>query len=151
VFDGLLKKKYIRGMNALLALLTAVSVSCSQPVWKLYSSTPELDILYLEQDCHDEVNGLHRTYVFLKIVNKTDTALELIWLTERYAGGVCKTCGKEEYRQKVVVDARSEISASCEQPNKPLMIFKKHLDLPNSSELERFELGDFQVKKVGNQ
>jgi hypothetical protein len=138
-------------MNALLALLTVVSVSWSQPDWKVYLSTPDVDILYREQDCHDEVNGLHRTYVFLKIVNKTDAALELSWLTERYAGGICKTCGKEEYRQKLVVEAGSEIAPSCNEPNKPLMIFKKHLDLPNSSVLERFELGDFQVKKLGNQ
>ncbi len=132
----------------LLTLFTAFAFTFSQPDWRLYSSGQQVDVYFTEQDCHDEVNGLHRTYVLLKMVNKTDARLEVSWLTERYEGGRCTTCGKDEYRQKLVLEPGAEVSSSCSDLIKPLSLFKKHLDLQNYSVLERFELADFQVKEL---
>lgn len=112
--------------------------------WKTYKSTPEVDVLYRTEECHDEANGFHREYILLKFVNKTDRSLHLTWQLERYENNACVTCNQDEYKYSMYMGAGETLVGECTSGGTPgLKIFTKHLNLPNHSTFTKFELGAF--------
>jgi len=135
-------------MNTLFSLSFFLIQAFTGAEWKSYKSTSSVDVFYRTEECHDVANGFHREYILLKFVNKTDKALYLTWQLERYENNACVTCGKAEYKYSYVVPAGKSVEGTCGSDSKQLIIFSKHLDLPNHSTLTKFELGNFMASSA---
>lgn len=129
----------------LIALLSYFLVQSHVNSWQTYKSLPEADIFFKLEQCHDNVNGIHREYVLLKFVNKTNNRIKLSWNMERYEADVCTTCNKDEYKYSLELDPNQSVEGECATHDKKLSVFVKHLDLPNAKPYSKFELGSLTV------
>jgi hypothetical protein len=132
----------------ILTILTYFIIQSNVSDWQTYKSLPQVDVLYTLEQCHDEVNGMHREYILLKFVNKTDKKIKLDWQYERYEDGTCNTCGSNEYKYSLVLKANETIEAKCDSKERELKVFVKHLDLPNVKNFSKFELGGLKVTEL---
>lgn len=129
----------------IITLLSFLLIQPNISGWQTYKSLPEADIFYKVEQCHDEVNGLHREYVLLKFVNKTNEKIKLTWNVERYEGTACNTCGKSEYTYSLELTPNQTIEGDCVTHDKKTTVFIRHLDLPNPKPFSKFELGSLAV------
>lgn len=129
----------------LLAYLTCLLLQTAPATWQPYKTTSEVDVFYRTEQCHDEVNGIHREYILLKFVNKTDKSLVVLWNLESYSNNVCTTCNNEEYNYSLKLEAHEEVEGKCSSAPHKLKVFVKHLDLPNHSTFTKFELGNVRT------
>ena len=129
-----------------IAYLTLFLFQSATPDWQVYKSTPEADVYFRNEACHDEANGIHREYVLLKFVNKTDHKLKLSWQLERYEAGTCTTCNKNEYAYSLTMEPHQTLEADCASKDRELKVFVKHLDLPNPKAFSKFELSGFSAE-----
>jgi len=132
----------------ILTILTYFIIQSNVSGWQMYKSLPQVDVLYTPQQCHDEVNGIHREYMLLKFVNKTDKKIKLDWQYERYEGSTCNTCASDEYKYSLVLKPNETIEAQCDSKERELKVFVKHLDLPNIKNFSKFELGGLKVTEL---
>lgn len=129
----------------LLTYLTYLLLQTAPATWQPYKTTPQVDVFYRTEQCHDEVNGIHREYILLKFVNKTDENLVVLWNLESYSNNVCSTCGSDEYKYSLKLDAHQTLEGECSSEPHKLKVFVKHLDLPNHSTFTKFELGNLRT------
>lgn len=129
----------------LLTLLSSFLLFTASPNWQSYKSTPQVDVDYRTEQCNDASNGIYREYIFLRMKNKTSQSVNVSWQFERYENNACSTCGKDEYKYSVTIAPNAEIIAQCGSNQRELMVFVKHLDLPNHKTFTKFELGNFTV------
>lgn len=130
----------------LLVYLSYLVVYATSASWQPYKSTQEVDVFVRTEQCHDEVNGMHREYLLLKFVNKTDRDVQVSWQQENYYGNACSTCGKDEYKYSIKLTGQQIMEGTCADNSRELKVFVKHLDLKNDRTLSKFELGNFTVK-----
>lgn len=129
----------------LLALFSYFVIQSHISGWQTYKSTPQVDVMYKMEQCHDEVNSIHREYVILKFVNKTNNKIKLTWNMERYDATGCGTCGNDEYKYSLELDPNQTVEGNCATQDNKTTVFVKHLDLPNYSTFTKFELGGLIV------
>lgn len=132
----------------LLAILSFIVFQTNVSGWQTYKTLPQVDIMYKMEQCHDEVNGMHREYAILKFVNKTNNKLKLTWNLERYEGTSCSTCGKDEYNYSLELNPNETIEGNCVTQDRLTTVFVKHLDLPNHTTFTKFELGNLTVTQL---
>lgn len=129
----------------LLAYISYLLLQTASPNWQTYKTTPEVDVLYRTEQCHDEANGIHRENILLKFVNKTDKKVTVSWQLESYYNNACATCGKDEYKFTLTLEPNAAVEGNCSSVGHDLRIFVKHLDLPNHKNFTKFELGNLNT------
>lgn len=129
----------------LLAYISYLLLQTASSDWQTYKTTPEVNVFYRTEQCHDEANGIHRENILLKFVNKTDKKVTVFWQLESYTNNECNTCGKDEYKFSLVLNPKASVEGNCSSVGHDLKIFVKHLDLPNHKTFTKFELGDLKV------
>lgn len=149
-----MKNVFIVGifLLAFIKLTTAQEqqLDLNQPdVWINYMENAQLKINYKVVACHDYVNGIHRKAAFLQFENKTSDELNVSWFLKTYFNEICKTCGAEEEYTYSVTLAPNEIrTASCEgrKDYGEMVVYLKHLDLPNPTQITNFELSQISIE-----
>ena len=132
----------------LIAYLSYFVLHMATPNWQTYKTTPEVDVFYRAEQCHDAANGTHREYILLKFVNKTDKKVQVSWQLESYQDNVCTTCNKDEYKYSIDLAPNQTLEADCSSAARELKIFVKHLDLPNPKTFTKFELGNLATSVI---
>ena len=149
-----MKNVFIVGifLMAFIKLTTAQEqVDLSQPdVWLNYLENDQLKIDYKVVACHDYTNGIHQKITLLQFENKTDQLINVSWFLKMYFNDVCKTCNaEEEYTYSVELDPYEVITADCNERHhySNMIVFIKHLDLPNPTQITNFELSQLSIEE----
>lgn len=131
----------------IIAYLTYFVLQTATAAWQPYKTTAELDVFYRAEQCHDEANGIHREYILLKFVNKTEKEMDVAWNLESYSDNACTTCNNAEYKYSIHLKPGQTLEADCSSAHE-LKIFVRHLDLPNHKKFSRFELGNLTTSVI---
>ena len=123
-------------------LSTHTVFSQNEGIWKLYSENDGIKIFTKKAECHDNVNGLHYEYVFIKIQNTSN-------INKNVTLDPALTYGDKQYPQasdnnatkSILIKAGNEIQGDCSE-NTPecLKIFSRFLNYSNKPSLSTFEL-----------
>lgn len=113
--------------------------------WKLYFSNESIEIYYTYTDCHDEANGLHQQKILYRIVNKTNSNVEVSFSKTLYYDN--SKPFTSETLNTAVVNKWDAVEGDCSNRNTALYTFIKQLDIP-SKELKKCELNNITVKPI---
>lgn len=132
-----------------LFFVAAVYCASAQDTWKNYVRTPELEINFRYAECHDVVNGTHKSIVLLQFVNLTGKQLSVSYNKQAWYNDVCKGCeNTPESRMGIRLAPNETKTGSCnDKQARQLTIFNKMLNV-KAAELQKFELGNLQITTV---
>jgi hypothetical protein len=134
-----------------LLVLTNPAISATpggEKDWTLLKTVQGVQVFYQYGECHDNANGLHYEYVYLKFVNTTQADVVVNWTEELWYNGKCRTCqgSADQPLFTLKLNAGQTREGACGQniPEK-MRIFSKFLNYDNKPELTKFELVNFAV------
>lgn len=113
--------------------------------WKLYFSNESIEIYYTYTDCHDEANGLHQQKILYRIVNKSNSNVEVSFSKELHYAESNPT--RTDIVNKIVVYKAQQVEGDCSTRNNALYTFVKQLNI-QGRELKKCELKNITVKPV---
>ncbi len=128
---------------------TVLNIQAKEP-HSVYFENNQIRITQQTEDCHDEANGTHRQYIFLRFENLTDKPLAVSFKKELWYNEQCTTCEKtsDEHLMKVSLAPKEIIAGSCEKSERAFSVFSKMLDKTTNSTLTKFELKNIQVSII---
>ncbi len=132
-----------------LLFVALVGNSTAQDAWKNHSRTAELEINYRYEECHDVVNGTHKSIVMLQFVNLTNKQLSVSYNKHAWYNDICKGCeNTPESRMGIRLAPNETKAGSCaDKQTKALYIFDKMLNV-KANTLQKFELANIQITTV---
>lgn len=113
--------------------------------WKLYFSNESIEIYYTYTYCHDEANGLHQQKILYRIVNKSNSNVEVSFSKELHYAESNPT--RTDIVNKIVVYKAQQVEGDCSTRNNALYTFVKQLNI-QGRELKKCELKNITVKPV---
>jgi hypothetical protein len=130
-----------------IALLPIVVFS--QESWQTYFKNETVIIEYRYEDCHDEQNGTHKQFVFLKVSNTSAEVVEISFSKEFWYNDKCTNCeaNSPEHQVTLKLKPNSVDEGRCGTSNTSLKIFSKFLDM-KKSQLTKFELKNISVSHL---
>lgn len=110
--------------------------------WKLFKESDGIKIFTKKAECHDNVNGLHYEYVFLKIQNTTGSDKKVILTPSlSYDGKKYPVAADNTQNNSILVKAGNEVQGDCSATaNESLRLFSRFLNYTNKPSLTAFEL-----------
>jgi hypothetical protein len=152
VFRNVFKTNYLL-MKKYFALLTFV-VLCgyfsaqaqNSGSWQLYANQGDVSIFYKYDDCKIPSQGFNQSWVYIKIENKSKEKKNITWQYELFYDGLCRTCGKDEYKVSFDLNPGEIKEGTCALGRSEMLnIFVKHLDIRNVEVLTDFKLSNIIV------
>lgn len=129
----------------LAVALCSVALCKAADDWKLYFSNESIAIYYTYADCHDDTNGIHRQKILYRLVNKTDSKVEVSFTKLLHYTNSAPTEG--DGKSHIVLDKAQQVEGDCASRNSALHTFVKHLDM-KGRELIKCELKNITVKPI---
>jgi len=117
--------------------------------WQLYSELNGVQIFYKYVECNDVHNGIYSEYVYIRIINTTNVAMNISWDEEIWYDNKCFSCGKNpaEFHKEFTIDAGDIMEPSC-KTKRSLKIFSKFLNNTKASELTKFKLNNLTINPI---
>ena len=117
--------------------------------WKLLKVENGAQIFYKKAERHDPANGIFQEMILFKVVNTTNTKLEMQWKCENWYDGKCWNCDSDtkEHQKALVLEAgeskEGEVDRDTEYPQ--LRLFSKFLNYDDKPELTKFRFVNMEV------
>lgn len=129
-----------------LIAMQAKSQGMEQEPWVLYRANDSIDIYMQTVDCNIPSEGIYRSYVMFKFVNKTNVDLTVDWDYKVWFGNTCYGCiPNDEFHRKVIVKANSFIESTCTKRVNELSLFRKFLSYSTEEILTSFEFYNIKI------
>jgi len=132
-----------------MARSLSVDVNQLTTEWTLSQDVDGVLIYFKRAECNDQVNGIFKENVLVKIVNTTDRNLKLAWDMEFWYGEECRTCdpaNDKEYHYVLDLKAGEAVEGSCSRETpRELKYYIRFLNYDHIAKLTRFELGNLGV------
>jgi hypothetical protein len=119
--------------------------------WKLTKELNGVQFYTQKVNCHDEVNGIHKEIVVVKVVNTTGYKFQIKWNYELWYDNKCVNCGvkNKENAFTYVIDADQTLEGDCiSKKDKGLQIFSKFLNYNDKAELTKFNIVNVTVNPL---
>lgn len=123
--------------------------------WTTYFDNDSVKIEFTYSNC-EYAESFNQEFVILRIINKLNTELVIVWKEELWYDDICTNCEQDntESRKTIKISARESLEGEC-NINSNLKIFSKFTDkiedLPilgveKIATLSRFELKNIIIK-----
>lgn len=113
----------------------------------VYYQDEQIKIEISEEFCNDVQNGIHNTYLMIRVANKTTESIKVSFRKEIWKGTVCLGCnGGDEQKITIRLAPNETQTGSCIEKSKDLKIFKNSGD-NFTTPITKFELKDILVTK----
>lgn len=114
--------------------------------WITHYQNEQIEIQFRKSKCHDETNGIHQEKTLVKYVNKTDKKLQITYTKNAlYSNG--KSAPANENQYQVVLQPNETKTGNCNDRDKTLVIFSKHLDL-QTAEVKKLHFENITIKII---
>ncbi len=133
------------------AFVLNISNLQAQATWHPYQTIGQVQIDYSDPvNCSFSEGTTQAEYIFLKISNLSNNALQVSFRVDTYeVGSGCVTCNNNEYQYSFNIPANGTINADCNfltTGKDKLAIFKKFISKPNKRVFEKFEITNIVIQ-----
>lgn len=121
------------------------SFTVSEDQWREYFQNDQVKIEANAGQCDNKQAGISKSYIFLRVSNKSSQKVEVSFTKELWYGETCNGCSGEETKSTVVLQPNQTIEGTCESAFKDLKIFQ---GMANGSKGTKQRLTKFEIKNV---
>lgn len=142
-------KNLYKIMGLLTVMLMPMQVDSQEvkkDTWILYKANDSIDMYYQISDCNIPSEGIYRSYLLFRFVNKTNVDLNVDWYYKTWFGSTCYGCtANEEFHRQIKIKANSTMESTCEKRINELTLFRRFLSYSTDEVLTDFEFYNIKI------
>ncbi len=116
--------------------------------WQLLTTLENIGISYKYAECHDDMNGIHREDVFLKLTNAINVPVLVEYDLVLWYNGKCINCDatSPELHYTINLNAQGEKEGSCADNSDAMRFLSTMINTPGAtSKLTNFGIRNLKV------